>query len=67
MIYKAKKKYNINLKKSFVVGDREKDILAGKRAKCKTILIHKNYNKNNLSKPDFLIKNLIEIFKIIKV
>ena len=67
MIYKAKKKYNIKLKKSFVVGDREKDILAGKRAKCKTILIHKNYNKNNLSKPDFLIKNLIEIFKIIKV
>lgn len=39
MILKAAKDFNIDLKESFVVGDSEIDILAGKRAGCKTILI----------------------------
>ena len=37
--YKAKEIHNINLKKSFMVGDREKDIFAGKKAECKTIYL----------------------------
>ncbi len=44
MILKAAKDYNISLKDSYMVGDSENDILAGKNAKCKTILI----NENNL-------------------
>ena len=67
MIYLAKKKFNINLKKSFVVGDRHKDILAGKNAKCKTILLKKRYNDYKISKPDFIIKDLKELLNIIKV
>ena len=39
MILKASKMYNIDLKKSYVVGDRWKDINAGYAAKCKTIFI----------------------------
>ena len=37
--YKAEKTYNIDLKKSFMIGDREKDIVAGIRAGCQTIKI----------------------------
>lgn len=44
MILKASKDYNISLKDSYMIGDSENDILAGKNAKCKTILI----NENNL-------------------
>ena len=44
MILKAAKDYNISLKDSYMVGDSGNDILAGKNAKCKTILI----NENNL-------------------
>lgn len=65
MIYSAKKKFNLNLKKSFVVGDRNKDILAGKKAHCRTILIKKKYNKENSSHPDYIISNFKELLKII--
>ena len=67
MIYLAKKNFNINLNRSFVVGDSHKDIFAGKNAKCKTILLKKKYNNYNFSKPDFVIKDFIELLNIIKV
>jgi len=39
MLLKAKKKLDINMKESFMIGDKRSDILAGKRAGCKTILV----------------------------
>mgnify|MGYP001184255487 CR=1 FL=1 len=65
MIYAAKKKFNLNLKESFVVGDRNKDILAGKKANCITILIKKKYNKKNSSNPDYIVSDFKELLKII--
>ena len=41
MIKKATKEFNIDLKKSYMVGDRWKDIISGQKVKCKTILIKK--------------------------
>ena len=38
MLIKASKKYKINLSKSFVVGDRWKDIETGKITNCKTTI-----------------------------
>ncbi len=67
MIFLAKKKHNINLNKSYFVGDTDKDIIAGKKGNCKTILLIKKYNKFHESKPDFLIKNFEELLDIIKV
>ena len=43
MILTAAKKYKINLKKSFMAGDRLSDILAGKKAKCRSIFLDKKY------------------------
>ncbi len=67
LIFLAKKKYKINLNKSFFIGDTDKDIIAGKKGNCKTILIKKKYNKSHASKPDFIVKNFKEILNIIKV
>ena len=67
MIYLAKKMYNLDLKKCYVVGDRDKDISAGKKAKCKTILINKVYNSKSDINSDFKINSLKDLFKIIKV
>ena len=39
MILQAAKDFNIDLSKSYMVGDGENDILAGKAAGCKTVLI----------------------------
>ena len=39
MIFKAAEKYNIDLARSYMVGDDMRDINAGKAAGCKTVLI----------------------------
>lgn len=66
MIIYAKKKFNLNLKKCFMVGDRLKDIECGKKANCKTILIKKKYNTVKDIKPDFLINQFKDLLRIIK-
>jgi len=63
LFLKAKKDFNIDLKKSYLIGDKTSDILAGKRAGCKTILVKTGYGgKDKLFnvKPDFTAKNLLE-------
>ena len=54
------KKYGVHRKKSYMVGDSDRDILAGKNAGLKTILVHSpkiNDYRINV-KPDFRTKNL---------
>lgn len=68
LLLKAEKEFNINLKKSYFVGDKTSDILAGKRAGCKTILVKTGYGgKDNLYsvKSDFVIDDLSQLKKII--
>jgi len=72
LVLKAARDLNIDLSKSFMIGDGLTDIQAGKRAGCKTIFL--GDLKPNLSKlmgkqkikPDFVAKNPLEIVKIIK-
>ncbi len=64
MIKMAKKKWNINLSKSFLVGDRWKDIKCGINAGVKTFLIEKKYDEQRIE-PDFSVSNFDEIIKII--
>ena len=66
MLKEASKKYQINLHKSFVIGDRWKDIEAGKKVNCQTIFIDRKYNEKLKSAPDFTIQNLYQIKKIFK-
>lgn len=63
LILKAAKKHNINLAKSFVIGDRYKDIEAGKKAGCKTIFIDYKYNEKLKSKPNYTASSVIEAAK----
>ena len=64
MIEKAAKDFGINLSKSWIIGDREKDILAGKEANLRTILMGKQVNKIK-TKPHYQVKNLLEAVQII--
>lgn len=45
MLFQAAQKYNIDLYKSYCIGDDERDIIAGQKAGCKTFLVDK---KNDL-------------------
>ena len=63
MLLKAKDELGIDLKRSFVIGDREGDILMGKAADCRTILIRsKDMHDDTLdnSSPDNVSKDLYE-------
>lgn len=62
LFYKAAKAFNINLKKSWMIGDILNDVEAGNAAGCRTILIN-NGNEtewiiNSQRKPFYLAKNL---------
>ncbi len=71
MIIEGLKKLNINPKKSFMIGDALIDVVAGKKAGLKTILVktgpgHARLDeKHKDTKPDFTAKNLLQVVKII--
>ncbi len=46
LILEAAKRWNVDLQSSFMIGDRWKDIEAGKRAGCKTIWINRSYDED---------------------
>ena len=61
---KAAEKYKLSLKNSWTIGDRESDIVFGKRGNTKTIQI-KN-NQHNVSKfSDYIVNNLNDAYEII--
>lgn len=59
LIEKAIKKYNINLSKSYVIGDKDSDIILGNNCKCKTILI-KNNNYSNTINSNYIANNILD-------
>ena len=53
MLIQAAEKYDVDFQQSFLIGDRWKDIEAGKTAGCKTIFLDYHYNELLRSQPDF--------------
>lgn len=65
LILQAAKKYKIDLTQSYMVGDRWKDIGAGKRAGCKTIFIDYQYDESlNDLEPDYSVNDVSKIIEI---
>lgn len=65
MILGAAKKHSIDLSKSWLVGDGEKDILAGKKAGVKTVLLQTSYNKHIHGTADFNCDTIEEIVRLL--
>ena len=63
----AEKEFNINLKKSFIIGDMKSDIELGKSCGCKTILVltGNGINAKKETEPDYLAKDLGEAAKLV--
>ncbi len=67
MIEAAKKRFNLDLTKSFCIGDKLTDIEFGKNAGAKSILVMTGYGEKEAKKikeknvkPDYLAKNMID-------
>ena len=74
LLIKASEDFGIDLKKSWMIGDRISDIVAGNAAGCRTILIETDYSNkkivgvyNNTNEiPDFKVKKFYDCINIIK-
>jgi len=64
MLIKAEKELNIDLKQSFMIGDKLSDIEAGERVGCKTIIVRTGYGNDELKSSDvdcnYIAKNLYD-------
>ena len=73
MILKAKEKYDVDLKKSYMIGDSYSDIKCGLNAGTKTILVLTGYGEMALQKCldeklkiNFIADNLFEAVKYLE-
>jgi D-glycero-D-manno-heptose 1,7-bisphosphate phosphatase len=64
MLLEAKSQWNIDVTKSFMIGDRHSDIEAGIQAGCRTILIGEG-DHSSIVKPDFQKSSLLEAARLI--
>lgn len=60
MLLSTSRKFNIDLSQSFMIGDRWRDIDAGKAAGCKTIFIDRHYSELKPDKPTFVASSLYD-------
>jgi len=68
MFYEAAKDLDIDLKQSWMVGDDDRDIAAGRAAGCRTILVEQRGSslvQRGSEKPEFKVMNLQEAANII--
>ena len=67
MILKAVDEFNIVLKNSWLIGDKDTDIELAKKNNIKSIYIeNKMYKYTSEFKYDYKVRNLFEAYRIIK-
>jgi D-glycero-D-manno-heptose 1,7-bisphosphate phosphatase len=65
LLYRAAHDLGIDLHLSFMVGDRWRDVEAGKRAGCRTFFVDCSYHERPPNSYDFRVGSLIEASRII--
>jgi len=65
LLLTAAKEFNVNLATSYMVGDRWRDIEAGKVAGCRTFFIDYGYAERRPESFDFCVRSLQEAVQII--
>jgi D-glycero-D-manno-heptose 1,7-bisphosphate phosphatase len=66
MLFEAANDFDIDLSRSFMIGDRASDIEAGRRAGCRTILVLTGYGKEHLDcGADLVVNDVTEALQSI--
>lgn len=66
MLFQAAHDFPINLSESYMIGDNERDIIAGKKAGCKTIGVHTGKGlKDAETLPDYMKNDLMDAIEFI--
>ena len=66
MLFQAAEELKINLAKSFMIGDRWRDVDCGFNAGCKTIFIDWGYEEKLKRDPDFRARDLLGAAQLIE-
>lgn len=65
MLLRAARELGIDLARSWMVGDRWRDIDCGRAAGCRTVFIDYGYDEALRRTPDYRVKNPVEAVKVI--
>jgi len=65
LLLEAAREYDIDLKGSYMVGDRWRDVEAGQRAGCECFFIDYGYSEKCPEKPYVAVKSLVDAAKLI--
>jgi D-glycero-D-manno-heptose 1,7-bisphosphate phosphatase len=60
MLLQAAKKWDIDLRRSYMVGDRWRDTEAGRAAGCRTVFVRAGYEEPSPRCPDIVVASLLE-------
>lgn len=61
LLFQAMTRWNIDRRLSVMVGDRWKDVEAGRRAGCRTALVCSDYSAAEQISPDFAASTLLDV------
>ncbi|HKU44199.1 MAG TPA: HAD family hydrolase [Polyangiales bacterium] len=65
MLLSGSRDFDVELSRSWMVGDRWKDIVAGRDAGCRTAYLRHGYDETPARDPDYEIRSLVELLDII--
>ena len=65
MLLEAATEHSLDLERSFMVGDRWRDVEAGKAVGCRTIFLEANYDERQAESPDAVVGSLLEASNLI--
>jgi D-glycero-D-manno-heptose 1,7-bisphosphate phosphatase len=65
MLIEAATEWGVDPHKSFMIGDRWRDVGAGRAAGCRTIFIDYSYDERRPDAPDYLVQSLSEAADVV--
>lgn len=65
MLIDAAERFGLHLGRSYLIGDRWRDVEAGRRAGCTTILLRRPYSEAERASPDFEAADLGEAAELV--
>ena len=60
MIHQAAEIHRVDLKRSYLIGDRWSDIISGSLAACHTVLLERSYSKLQYCQPNHVVLNMTQ-------
>lgn len=60
LLLASAERMNVDLRRSVMVGDRWRDVAAGKAAGCRTVFVDRGYAETRAEAPDLVVRNLAD-------